>query len=91
MWQKLATRRLSCSPAAGDYADPAAACAAMRDYKSLLRNRTGMCFCAVKFGLDASASGELDGRHVDLALDGCTACGLGGGAQHDLHTLLPTA
>jgi hypothetical protein len=66
----LVRRRLGCTPPAGDYQDPAAACAALRDLdRALLAPQpTTACGCIVQVHRPGSIVGELDGRPVWLPL-----------------------
>ena len=66
-------RRLACDPPSGDYPDPAAACAALRDFNRALRKplpkRATACGCIVPVGPFGSVVGRLDGQAVYLPLD----------------------
>ena len=45
-WTRVAVRRFTCSPNAGDYRDPNAACAALADLEHLLHTgQAGVCSC----------------------------------------------
>ena len=65
-------RRLACDPPAGDYPDPAAACAALRDFDRALRRplptRPTACGCIVPVGPIGAVVGRLDGQAVHLPL-----------------------
>ena len=65
-------RRLACDPPAGDYPDPAAACAALRDFDRALRRplptRATECGCIVPVRPVGAVIGSLDGRAVYLPL-----------------------
>lgn len=65
-------RRLACGPPAGDYADPTAACAALRDYDRALRRplpaRPTGCGCIVPVRPIGAVVGRLDGQAVYLPL-----------------------
>lgn len=89
MWQLVATRTLSCSPPQGDYASPAGACRALRSYRSLLAEKHEACYCAPVVTIDPTVVGQLDGRHIDFMMDGCTTCGMKAAAFHDTKTLMP--
>ncbi len=91
----MATRRLTCSPTGGDYDNPAAACRALADIVTKLRQRESqpgpaiMCDCLMI--RDApKAVGYYDGKRRTIRLDACSLCNLQGiGA--DLAVLLPGA
>ncbi|HEX5248770.1 MAG TPA: SSI family serine proteinase inhibitor [Gaiellales bacterium] len=65
-------RQLACDPPAGDYPDPAAACAALRDFDRALRGplpaRSAACGCIVPVGPIGAVVGKLDGQAVYLPL-----------------------
>ena len=65
-------RQLACTPPAGDYPDPAAACAALRDFDRALRRplpaRATACGCIVPVGPIGAVVGRLDGQAVYLPL-----------------------
>ena len=65
-------RQLACDLPAGDYPDPAAACAALRDLDHALRRllpaRATGCGCFVPVGPIGTVVGRLDGRSVDLTV-----------------------
>lgn len=65
-------RQLACDPPAGDYPDPAAACAVLRDLDHALRRplpaRATGCGCFVPVGPIGTVVGRLDGRAVDLTV-----------------------
>ena len=91
----VATRRLKCSPASGDYDDPAAACRALTDIVTKQRqqqSQTGpvvVCRCAIS--TDApKAVGYYNGRRRTIRLDACSLCDLSG-IDADLAVLLPGA
>ncbi len=80
---------LRCDPAGGTYPDPTAACAAIADYIRLLRAPLlKACRCPPQI-YPGRAVGTIQGQHVVVSVDSCTACGLGGTAERDLHTLTP--
>jgi hypothetical protein len=84
----LIGRRLTCSPATGDYADPRAACRALSDVVTKLGTKNWVCGCLPHQGPPATAVGYYDGNRRTIPLDGCSLCNLPGiGA--DLALLLP--
>jgi hypothetical protein len=84
----LIGRRLTCSPATGDYADPRAACRALSDVVTKLGTKNWVCGCLSHQGPPAKAVGYYDGNRRTIPLDGCSLCNLPGiGA--DLGLLLP--
>jgi hypothetical protein len=88
-WVILQQRELSCSPARGGYADPAAACRALADYVPRLHNR-GARACACPFAAwQTLAAGTLRGRPVRADLSACATCGLGRAAIADRDALTP--
>jgi hypothetical protein len=87
-WVLRVTRRLTCDPAAGGYADPASACAALRQFARLEHNRgANVCMCPMMFGIPGKAYGVVAGRPVRLELTPCAACGLGRHASADVQLL----
>ena len=66
----LVHRHLGCTPPAGDYPDPAAGCAALRDLQraALAPPPRAACGCIVQVHRPGSVVGELDGRPVWLPL-----------------------
>jgi hypothetical protein len=88
-WRLLVIRTLTCSPDRGGYSDPAAACLALRDLAKLeARRGPNVCMCPVEIPPLPTAIGRIDHRHIAFTLDGCSACGLGGGAAADMHVLM---
>jgi len=86
-----ATLRLTCSPAGGDYANPAAACRALADIVTKQRRRQSepgfVCRCVNSIQAPR-AIGYYDGRRRTIRLDACSLCGMQGiGA--DLAVLVP--
>ena len=88
----IARRHLTCSPAGGDYADPAATCAALDD----LINQEGkptavVCGCPgiVAGYVQAAARGRYTGAPKLLRLDFCSLCGQGPAVTHDADALMP--
>lgn len=89
-WVLRVTRRPSCDPAAGGYAHPAVACAALREYARLeRRGHASVCACPMQLGIQGRARGMIAGRPVRLDLTICAACGLGARDGHDLQVLTP--
>jgi hypothetical protein len=87
-WVLRVTRRLTCNPAAGGYAHPADACAALRQFARLEHNRgANVCACPAMFGIPGRAYGLLAGHPVRLDLTPCAACGLGRHASADVQLL----
>lgn len=60
---------LTCRPAGGSVADPAAACAALEAAPSLLRSPSG-CSVAIADAGSERVTGTLDGRPVHLVFPG---------------------
>ncbi|HET7171704.1 MAG TPA: SSI family serine proteinase inhibitor [Gaiellales bacterium] len=88
-WVILQQRDLSCSPAAGGYADAAAACRALADYLSRMRSLSGrMCMCPIQLW-QSLAEGTFDGRPVTVDVSACATCGLGHAAIADRVALTP--
>jgi hypothetical protein len=81
-------RSLSCDPASGDYAHPARACRALVQYISLASGG-GTCFCALQVLESGRVTGQLRGRHIDVIVDFCSACGHGAAAVRDVRILTP--
>ena len=89
MWERMARRTLTCSPSGGTYADPAEACAALADLYRLSHKPHAACSCPVSFLIAALARGVYAHHRATIALDFCSACGLGASAIHDIHVLTP--
>jgi subtilisin inhibitor-like len=81
----ILVRTLRCDPPAGTVPHPAAACAALRDYRARFRPITSSCGCGAQMYGKRSAvvSGRLDGRPFHAELGGCT-CGYTGEEVRDL-------
>jgi hypothetical protein len=91
----MATRRLKCSPAGGDYENPGAACRALTDIVTKQRQRqsqTGPAIiCRCVMSTDApKVVGYYDGKRRTIRLDACSLCNLKG-VGADLSVLLPDA
>ena len=87
-WVLRVTRRLTCNPAAGGYADPAGACAALVQFARLVHHRgPNVCMCPMMFGIPGQAYGVIAGRPVRVDLTPCAACGLGRRASADVQLL----
>ncbi len=85
----LQQRELSCSPARGGYADPAAACRALADYVPRLHDRGArVCMCPFQ-AWQTLAVGTFRGRPVTADLSACATCGLGRAAIADRDALTP--
>jgi hypothetical protein len=85
----LQQRELSCDPARGGYADPAAACRALGDYLRRLQNRgPQMCMCPFQLW-KSRATGMFRGRRVALDVAPCATCGMGRAAIADREALTP--
>jgi hypothetical protein len=85
-------RPLRCSPAAGGYRAPAAACAALAGLVRLRRTHPrNVCYCALALGRPPVAGGRFDAHPVTIPLDPCSYCGDGSGATADLAILAPHA
>jgi hypothetical protein len=86
---------LTCSPASGDYADPAVACRALADIETKQHQQQSgsgpveVCRCVIS-RLVPKAFGSYQGKRRTILLDGCSLCGLHGIAA-DLKVLLPGA
>jgi hypothetical protein len=90
-WVLRVTRRLTCDPAAGGYARPADACAALVQLARLEHRRpANVCACPLQFGIQGRARGVVTGRPVRLDLTPCAACGLGAHASADVELLTAT-
>lgn len=88
-WVILQQRELSCSPARGGYADPAAACRELADYVHRLRNAHGtVCSCPAALWPEA-VTGTFRGRHLAVDLSTCATCGLGPAAIAARNALTP--
>ena len=88
-WVILQQRELSCSPARGGYADPAAACRALADYVPRLHDRgPRVCMCPFQ-AWQTLAVGTFRGRQVTADLSACATCGLGRAAIADRDSLTP--
>jgi hypothetical protein len=88
LWVLGVARSLWCDPAGGSYAHPAVACRALHDlFRLESRKPRRYCMCALALGVPATATGTIDGLHVRVAADSCTACGLGGRAATDVRIL----
>jgi hypothetical protein len=86
----MATRTLSCDPDSGGYAQPAAACRALRDLVRLEGHPTkAACGCIAPVTPRSSIVGRVDGRPVWFTIDGCSLCGLPAHAGADAAVLLP--
>lgn len=89
MWERMARRTLTCSPAGGTYPDPAAACAALRNLHRLSHKKHAVCSCPAPFVIGAVARGVYAHHRATILLDFCSACGLGASAIRDIHVLTP--
>lgn len=89
MWERMARQTLTCSPAGGTYPDPARACAALTNLYRLSHKNHAACSCPAPFVIGASARGIYARHRATIALDFCSACGLGAAAIHDIHVLTP--
>jgi len=89
----IVSRELTCSPARGDYTDPAAACRALADVVSKLAKKDWACSCgASRYPGEPLpyAFGWYDGKRRTIPLDGCSLCNLRG-IGGDLKLLMPGA
>jgi hypothetical protein len=88
-WVILQQRDLSCFPARGGYADPAAACRALGDYLRRSHDRGArMCMCPLELW-QSLATGTFRGRRVALDMAPCATCGMGHAAVADRVLLTP--
>jgi hypothetical protein len=88
-WVILQQRDLSCLPARGGYADPAAACRALGDYLRRLNSRgPQVCMCPIQLW-QSLATGTFRGRRVGLDMSACATCGMGKAANSDRILLTP--
>jgi hypothetical protein len=91
-WFADVHRRLTCGAApAGTYADPAAACRALRMLDRISRQpRTTACACPmILSGIPPSVvRGTVDGARVRITVDSCALCGLGAPAQRAADVLM---
>jgi hypothetical protein len=91
----VAHRRLTCDPDRGQYAHPAAACAALDDLIRRVKSPPKVvCYCPFESSdprEQAAARGWF--RRAPglqrLALDGCSLCGQGPAVVHDARVLMP--
>jgi hypothetical protein len=85
-WSSIAQRRLTCSPAGGDYRDPQAACRALADF---LKPRAphAICMCALDIRPDYSIVGRYRGQSLHHRFDGCSLCGAPQELQDDFKVL----
>jgi hypothetical protein len=71
------SRRLTCSPAGGDYDDPAGACRALTDVVAKLdAPGRALCWCPLMLRPANKAVGIYRGKRRTIQLDGCSLCGL---------------
>ena len=64
-WKSNSSIRARCDPAAGGYAHPADACAALVQYAHLVHHRPpNVCMCPMMFGIPGRAYGVLAGHPV---------------------------
>ena len=88
------SRHLTCHPDGGVYSNPVAACHALTDIVSKLRQQQSqpgpliVCRCPMIIHAPV-AVGDYDGKRRSIQLDACSLCGLPVGA--DLEVLLPGA
>lgn len=87
-WALRVHRTLSCGPARGSYPDPGRACRALVQYISLTKQGSS-CFCPALLLPGGHVIGDLRGRHVDVHVDFCDACGHGRAAADDVRILTP--
>ena len=87
----LQQRDLSCFPAGGGYADPAAACRALGDYLRRLQSRgPQVCMCPIQLWQSlGTGTGTFRGRRVGLDMSACATCGMGKAANSDRILLTP--
>lgn len=85
-WSAMAQRRLTCSPAGGDYRDPQAACRALADF---LKPRAphAVCLCPLDIRPDYTIVGRYRGRSLHHRFDGCSLCGGPQQLQDDFNAL----
>jgi hypothetical protein len=85
-WSAMAQRRLTCSPAGGDYRDPQAACRALADF---LKPRAphAVCLCPLDIRPDYTIVGRYRGRSLHHRFDGCSLCGGPQQMQDDFNIL----
>lgn len=86
----IVSRRLTCSPAGGNYADADAACQALSDVDTKLGKKNWVCGCAAQADgyIPPEAVGYYDGKRRTIPLDGCSLCNLPG-VGADVALLLP--
>jgi Subtilisin inhibitor-like len=83
-------RSLHCDPPSGDYADPSAACAALRQIVDKLAKKPGaVCSCTIPLHPGNSAVGIYEGKRRTIPLDRCSLCGVAGDIDAELAVLLP--
>jgi hypothetical protein len=81
-------RNLRCDPPGGDYADPSAACTALRRIVDKLGTKNWICGCAVGVHPGDKAVGFYNGKRRTIPLDGCSLCNLSG-IGGDVNLLMP--
>jgi hypothetical protein len=87
----LARYTLRCGPAGGTYQNPAAACGALAEYLRLLHQPPkNVCHCPAIVYRNHIA-GTFRGRHINVSLDACTVCNLGGDVGYYERALMPRA
>lgn len=86
----IVSRRLTCSPVGGNYADADAACQALSDVDTKLGKKNWVCGCAAQADgyIPPEAVGYYDGKRRTIPLDGCSLCNLPG-VGADVALLLP--
>jgi hypothetical protein len=92
-WFADVRRHLTCGATpAGTYSHPAAACRALRTLDRISRKpRTIACGCAaiIEGTPPSVVRGTVDGARTRIAVDSCSLCGLGAGAEHAAGVLIP--
>ena len=90
VWEPVAEYHLTCSPAAGTYPDPAAACRALLDLQRRMAARHPICMCPmIVTGLpQPHVQGVVDGKPLTLK-GACSFCGLGKQGAADASVLMP--
>lgn len=85
-WSAMAQRRLTCSPAGGDYRDPQAACLALVDFLKP-RASHAVCWCPLDPRPDYTIVGTYQDQPLHHRFDSCSLCGAPQEMQDDFNVL----
>jgi hypothetical protein len=86
-WAAVVSRRLTCSPDGGDYADPVAACRAL-DLLILPPQSSVVCGCPIAFRPASTIVGRVRGHAFRREYGVCDMCGAAPPLRDALNTLL---